>query len=67
MFPSLALIAREEGYAALYKGFAPKALRLGVGQSVGLVVFQRALRFFGADHGREDDRREARAAALIAD
>jgi solute carrier family 25 2-oxodicarboxylate transporter 21 len=40
VFPSLALIAREEGWRALYRGFVPKALRLGIGQSVGLVTFQ---------------------------
>lgn len=67
VFPSLARIAREEGPGALYRGFAPKALRLGVGQSVGLVVFQRCLVAFGAQHSAEDDAAEARAAALIAD
>eukprot|EP00882_Tetradesmus_deserticola_P033312 GHRQ01038039.1.p4 GENE.GHRQ01038039.1~~GHRQ01038039.1.p4 ORF type:complete len:109 (-),score=42.66 GHRQ01038039.1:297-623(-) len=39
--PSLLAIGREEGLAALYKGFVPKALRLGIGQSVGLVMFEQ--------------------------
>jgi len=34
-------IAASEGPRALYRGFAPKALRLGVGQTVGLLAFQR--------------------------
>lgn len=29
--PSIAMVAREEGLAALYKGFLPKVLRLGPG------------------------------------
>ncbi|CUS08338.1 unnamed protein product [Tuber aestivum] len=29
--PSIALVAKEEGFAALYKGFLPKVLRLGPG------------------------------------
>lgn len=66
MFPALATIAREEGPAALYKGFVPKALRLGVGQSVGLLTFQELLKVFGVAHTPADDRKEARAAALIA-
>lgn len=47
MFPTLATIYREEGPRALYKGFIPKSLRLGIGQSVGLVTFQQLLRVFG--------------------
>lgn len=38
--PSLAVIAREEGLAALYKGFVPKVLRLGPGGGILLVVFE---------------------------
>eukprot|EP00842_Homolaphlyctis_polyrhiza_P006461 jgi/Hompol1/6816/HPOL_003794-RA len=38
-FPALATIAREEGVAALYKGFVPKVLRLGPGGGILLVVF----------------------------
>lgn len=29
--PSIAMVAREEGFGALYKGFLPKVLRLGPG------------------------------------
>lgn len=49
VFPALATIWREEGPRALYKGFVPKALRLGIGQSVGLVTFQQLLRAFGVE------------------
>jgi solute carrier family 25 2-oxodicarboxylate transporter 21 len=49
VFPTLATIWREEGPRSLYKGFVPKALRLGIGQSVGLVTFQQLLRVFGVD------------------
>ena len=37
--PSAALIAREEGLAALYKGFVPKVMRLGPGGGILLLVF----------------------------
>lgn len=47
MLQSLRLIAAEEGPAALYRGFTPKALRLGIGQSVGLIMFENLLRVFG--------------------
>eukprot|EP00882_Tetradesmus_deserticola_P003923 GHRQ01004148.1.p1 GENE.GHRQ01004148.1~~GHRQ01004148.1.p1 ORF type:complete len:311 (+),score=141.45 GHRQ01004148.1:882-1814(+) len=50
--PSLLAIGREEGLAALYKGFVPKALRLGIGQSVGLVMFEQLLRVFGVSQGQ---------------
>jgi solute carrier family 25 2-oxodicarboxylate transporter 21 len=40
VIPSLLLIVREEGLQALYKGFTPKAIRLGVGQTVGLMMFK---------------------------
>lgn len=67
VFPTLATIAREEGLTALYKGFIPKALRLGIGQSVGLLTFQQLLKAFGAQHTAADDQREADLAALIAE
>jgi solute carrier family 25 2-oxodicarboxylate transporter 21 len=43
-------IYKEEGPSALYKGFVPKALRLGIGQTVGLIMFQQLLKLFGG-HG----------------
>ncbi|KAF9516680.1 hypothetical protein BS47DRAFT_1340564 [Hydnum rufescens UP504] len=45
-YPSLALIAREEGLRALYKGFVPKVLRLAPGGGVLLVVVEVTLGFF---------------------
>jgi hypothetical protein len=36
-YPALGVVFREEGFAALYKGFAPKVLRLGPGGGVLLV------------------------------
>lgn len=58
VLPTLATIWREEGPRALYRGFVPKALRLGIGQSVGLLTFQRLLRAFGVDAPREVDEPE---------
>jgi solute carrier family 25 (mitochondrial 2-oxodicarboxylate transporter), member 21 len=44
VFPTLVRIARDEGGPrALYRGFVPKALRLGIGQTVGLAAFQSIL------------------------
>jgi solute carrier family 25 2-oxodicarboxylate transporter 21 len=43
VFPTLVRIARDEGPRALYRGFVPKALRLGIGQTVGLAAFQSIL------------------------
>ena len=37
---SLYRIVNEEGVQAAYRGLAPKALRLGVGQTIGLMIFQ---------------------------
>lgn len=37
--PSMVTIAKEEGFAALYKGFVPKVLRLGPGGGILYVVF----------------------------
>ena len=37
--PAITLIARQEGFKALYKGFVPKVLRLGPGGGILLVVF----------------------------
>jgi len=45
-FPAVATVAREEGFAALYKGFLPKVLRLGPGGGILLVVFTGVTDFF---------------------
>lgn len=44
--PSMGLIYKEEGFAALYKGFWPKVLRLGPGGGILLVVFTGMMDFF---------------------
>lgn len=36
---SLSLIAKEEGFGALYKGFGPKVLRLGPGGGIMIMAF----------------------------
>jgi solute carrier family 25 2-oxodicarboxylate transporter 21 len=38
--PTVAAIGRAEGLGALYKGFAPKVLRLGPGGGIMLVAFE---------------------------
>ena len=38
-WPAVFTVAREEGAAALYKGFLPKVLRLGPGGGILLVVY----------------------------
>lgn len=43
--PALSTIAKEEGFAALYKGFTPKVLRLGPGGGILLVVFEVVTNF----------------------
>ncbi|KAJ3994173.1 mitochondrial carrier domain-containing protein, partial [Lentinula boryana] len=45
-YPSLAIIAREEGIGALYKGFIPKVLRLAPGGGVLLLVVEFTLDIF---------------------
>jgi solute carrier family 25 2-oxodicarboxylate transporter 21 len=45
-WPSLGLVMREEGFAALYKGFVPKVLRLGPGGGILLMVFGGVMDFF---------------------
>lgn len=37
---SMILIAREEGFAALYKGLLPKVMRLGPGGAIMLLVYE---------------------------
>lgn len=44
--PSVLTVAKEEGFAALYKGFVPKVLRLGPGGGILLVVFTTCMDFF---------------------
>lgn len=44
--PSVMLIAKEEGFGALYKGFIPKVLRLGPGGGILLVVYTAVIDFF---------------------
>lgn len=39
VFQSLRLIYREEGFRACYKGFPPKAVRMGLGGAVAIVAF----------------------------
>mmetsp|Transcript_16775 Transcript_16775/g.23338 ORF Transcript_16775/g.23338 Transcript_16775/m.23338 type:complete len:295 (-) Transcript_16775:109-993(-) len=43
--PALKTIAQEEGFAALYKGFVPKVVRLGPGGGILLVVFEVVSKF----------------------
>ncbi|ROT43312.1 mitochondrial carrier [Sodiomyces alkalinus F11] len=45
-WPAVATVAKEEGFAALYKGFIPKVLRLGPGGGILLVVFTGVMDFF---------------------
>lgn len=45
-YPALITIAREEGFAALYKGFVPKVLRLAPGGGVLLLVVELTLGMF---------------------
>ncbi|CAF2003098.1 unnamed protein product [Rotaria magnacalcarata] len=44
--PSLFIVAREEGFWALYKGFVPKVLRLGPGGGILLIVYTTLMEFF---------------------
>jgi solute carrier family 25 2-oxodicarboxylate transporter 21 len=45
-FPATITVFREEGFAALYKGFIPKVLRLGPGGGILLVVFTTVMDTF---------------------
>ncbi|KAK6204585.1 mitochondrial 2-oxodicarboxylate carrier 1 [Scheffersomyces amazonensis] len=49
-YPSLVVVAKEEGIGALYKGFVPKVLRLGPGGGILLVVYTAAIEFFRTIH-----------------
>ncbi|CCG81746.1 putative Mitochondrial 2-oxodicarboxylate carrier protein [Taphrina deformans PYCC 5710] len=44
--PSLFIVAKEEGFAALYKGFIPKVLRLGPGGGILLAVYTALMEVF---------------------
>jgi len=44
--PSLFIVAKEEGFGALYKGFLPKVLRLAPGGGVLLLVVEFTLGMF---------------------
>ena len=50
-WPALGTVMREEGFAALYKGFLPKVLRLGPGGGILLVVFTGMMDFFRTMRG----------------
>lgn len=39
-FQTLSLIYKEEGLSACYKGFAPKAIRMGLGGAVAMSTFE---------------------------
>ncbi|OJI97583.1 hypothetical protein ASPVEDRAFT_37010 [Aspergillus versicolor CBS 583.65] len=45
-WPAVGTVMKEEGFAALYKGFTPKVLRLGPGGGILLVVFTGVMDFF---------------------
>ncbi|PNS19936.1 hypothetical protein CAC42_7903 [Sphaceloma murrayae] len=51
--PALGTVYKEEGFAALYKGFIPKVLRLGPGGGILLVVFTGVMDFFRSMKGME--------------
>lgn len=51
-YPSLAMVYKEEGFGALYKGFIPKVLRLGPGGGILLVVFTACMDFFRKFHDK---------------
>lgn len=34
------IVAKEEGFAALYKGLVPKVMRLGPGGAIMLIVYE---------------------------
>jgi len=45
-WPAVGTVMKEEGFAALYKGFLPKVLRLGPGGGILLVVYTGVMDFF---------------------
>lgn len=52
-WPSLGIVLKEEGFAALYKGFLPKVLRLGPGGGILLVVFTNCMDFFRGSYYKD--------------
>jgi solute carrier family 25 (mitochondrial 2-oxodicarboxylate transporter), member 21 len=42
---SIGIVAREEGWRALYKGIVPKVMRLGPGGAIMLVVYDYVFEF----------------------
>jgi solute carrier family 25 2-oxodicarboxylate transporter 21 len=46
-WPSLGVVAREEGFRALYKGYVAKILRFGPGGGVLLVVYSGVVDWLG--------------------
>lgn len=42
---SIVIVAREEGFAALYKGLVPKVMRLGPGGAIMLLVYEYAYEY----------------------
>lgn len=50
-FGTMAIVAREEGFAALYKGLVPKVMRLGPGGAIMLVVFEYAFNYLDQRFG----------------
>ncbi|MCJ1240115.1 Mitochondrial 2-oxodicarboxylate carrier 2 [Varicellaria rhodocarpa] len=50
-WPAIGTVMKEEGFAALYKGFLPKVLRLGPGGGILLVVFTGVMDFFRTMRG----------------
>lgn len=44
-FGTMAMVAREEGFAALYKGLVPKVMRLGPGGAIMLLIFEYVYKF----------------------
>ena len=53
---TLAVGYKEEGLAACYKGFAPKAARMAVGGAVCMAVFELIVSLIDSDQDDHDDR-----------
>ncbi|CAH1792224.1 unnamed protein product [Owenia fusiformis] len=50
-FKTIAMIYREEGFLALYKGLLPKLLRLGPGGAIMLIVYENVFEFMKKNFG----------------